>query len=454
MNSVLMSVLGLLVTLGVLIAFHEFGHFWVARRCGVKVLRFSIGFGKPLWMKRAGPDQTEYVLAAIPLGGYVKMLDEREAEVAPEELHRSFNQQSLLKRVAIVSAGPIFNFIFAVVAYFVMFLIGVPGIQPVVGVITENSPAHLAGIRTGDVIESVNQQATPTWNSARLTLLQGSLDNTVVPIVVISKDDVRHEVDLNFSGLDTESLQKDMFGALGMRQYQIPVDPIIDRLIADGAAKRDGIEVGDLIMSANGIAMPDWLAWVKVIEAHPNKPIEIEIRRNGEIITLIVTPDAREIDGKKLGKIGAGVKVPDNYGEEMRAEEKYPIVEAVGMAFVKTWQMSVLTLRMIGKMLSGDVSVKNLSGPITIATYAGYTASVGLATFLSFLAIVSIGLGVLNLLPIPLLDGGHLLNYAIEAIKGSPVSDVVQLKMQQFGIVALGMLMAVAFYNDILRLVG
>jgi len=452
MNSVLMSVLGLLVTLGVLIAFHEFGHFWVARRCGVKVLRFSIGFGKPLWMKRSGPDQTEYVLAAIPLGGYVKMLDEREAEVAPEELHRSFNQQSLLKRVAIVSAGPIFNFIFAVVAYFIMFLIGVPGIQPVVGVVTENSPAHLAGIRSGDVIESVNQQSTLTWNSARLSLLQESLDNTVVPIVVISNDDARHEVDLDFSGLDTETLQKDLFGALGIRQYQIPVDPIIDRLIAGGAAERDGIEVGDLIISANGVAMPDWLAWVKVIEAHPNKPIEIELRRNGKMKTITVTPDARDVNGKEVGKIGAGVKVPENYGEEMRVEEKYPISEAVGMAFVKTWQMSVLTLRMIGKMLSGEVSVKNLSGPITIATYAGYTASVGLATFLSFLAIVSIGLGVLNLLPIPLLDGGHLLNYAIEAVKGSPVSDAVQLKMQQFGIVALGMLMAVAFYNDILRL--
>ncbi|MFV2057038.1 MAG: RIP metalloprotease RseP, partial [Thiohalomonadales bacterium] len=403
MNSVLMSVLGLLVTLGVLIAFHEFGHYWVAKRCGVKVLRFSIGFGKPIWMRRLGADQTEYVLAAIPLGGYVKMLDEREGDVAPDELHRSFNQQSLAKRVAIVSAGPIFNFIFAVFAYFLMFVIGVPGIKPVIGEVVEDSVAQQAGFRSGDRIESVADQATPTWNTTRMTLLQESLDRDVVPLVVVSDDGSRHELNLNFSGISTEEKQQDLIRRVGILQYRIPVAPILDRVIAGAAAERDGLKVGDKIVSANGLPMLTWRDWVKVIESHAEKPMQIELLRNGELQTLTVTPKGQSENGKIVGKIGAAVKMPDNYKtklEAMRILEKYPVFDSVGLAFVKTWQMSVLTLRMIGKMLTGEVSVKNLSGPITIATYAGITVSIGFSTFLSFLAVVSIGLGVLNLLPI------------------------------------------------------
>ncbi len=454
MNSVLISVMSLIVTLGILIAFHEFGHFWVARRLGVKVLRFSIGFGKPLWSTTKGEDKTEYVLAAIPLGGYVKMLDEREGEVDESERHRAFNRQTVGKRIAIVIAGPVFNFIFAILAYFVMFSIGVPGIKPFIGEVTPDSIADKAGIVSGLQIKKVAGIETPTWSTARLTLLEESLDKNIVVLELENDQKNLSNYSIDLSNLTTEMKQEDLLQHVGIRPYIEPLPPVIGELDKEGAAYRDGLQSGDRILSADGIEINDWMQWVKIIQDHPNKLIKLEIQR-GQITDFVnLTPNQVETNKKIKGYIGAAPELPENRNEKLRTKVQYGPVTAFTTAISKTWQMSTLTLRMIGKMLIGEVSLKNLSGPITIATYAGYTASIGLTTFLSFLAIVSISLGVLNLLPIPLLDGGHLLNYLIELIKGSELSEAIQLRMQQVGMMLLAVLMTLAFYNDIRRLFG
>jgi regulator of sigma E protease len=456
MSGFVTSVGAFLFAIAVLIAFHEYGHFWVARRCGVKVLRYSIGFGKPLWMRRGSVDQTEYVIAAVPLGGYVKMLDEREGEVAKEELHRAFNRQSVGKRIAIVSAGPIFNFIFAIFAYALMYVVGVPGIKPVIGEVKEQSIAYNAGIRPADVIVKVDGHPIVTWGSARIEMLQSALQNDEI-IIEVSDSGIgtgslnARKITLPVSGISTEDKQGKLFTELGIQPYRPLIPAVLGQLTAGAAAERDGFRPGDKILTVNGQPIDDWEAWVNVVRASPEKLLNVEINRGGLIENLQLTPEALETETGIIGRIGA-LPEPIEFPEELRAIEQYSVVSAFTTAIVKTWQMSVLTLKMIGNMIVGEVSVKNLSGPITIATYAGYTASEGLPTFLSFLAIVSISLGVLNLLPIPLLDGGHLLFYAIEIVKGSALSEEMQLRMQHVGIIVLGCLMVLAFYNDIHRL--
>lgn len=453
MESVVTSIVALIVTLGILIAFHEFGHFWVARKLGVKVLRFSVGFGKPLWKCTRGPDKTEYVLAAIPLGGYVKMLDEREGDVAEEELHRAFNRQPVSKRIAIVVAGPLFNFIFAIFAYFIMYSFGVPGIKPIVGEVTEGSIAAAAGIEQMDQVFAINGRKTPTWNSVRLTLLEQSIDESSVEMEFVDTSFRHRIVELDISEFSTEMKQKDLLGKLGIHVYSPPIPAVISKLDSGGAALRDGLKVDDRIVAVNGKPLQDWAEWVQVVRANPQKTIEVKIERGAATEIIRLTPDLVESETGSFGRIGARPYLPESLFEGMETEESYPIGTAMIVAIVKTWQMSALTLKMIGKMLIGEVSVKNLSGPITIATYAGYTASAGPTVFLSFLAIVSISLGVLNLLPIPLLDGGHLLYYFIEIVKGSELSEMTQARMQQVGIILLATLMALAFYNDIERLI-
>jgi regulator of sigma E protease len=452
MTSFLTSILAFVFAIGVLIAFHEFGHYWVARRCGVKVLRYSIGFGKPLWMRRAGQDQTEYVIAAIPLGGYVKMLDEREAEVPKEELHRAFNRQSVNKRMAIVAAGPVFNFIFAIFAYALMYVIGVPGIKPVIGEVEPQSIAYQAGIRANDQIVAVDGEQTPTWGTARMAMLQGSLEDNTIPLQLQKGDSSdRYEVSLPVDGISIENKQAKLLKELGLQVYRPPIPAVMGTLTDGAAAQRDGLQTGDKIIAVDNKSIKDWQDWVEVIRKSPETTLNVTIERSGQTQQIKLTPEALETDTGIIGRIGALPK-PVPYPDELRSIDRHPVGTAFYTAVVKTWQMSALTLRMIGHMIVGDVSVKNLSGPITIATYAGYTASEGLPTFLSFLAIVSISLGVLNLLPIPLLDGGHLLFYVIEVVKGSALSEEVQLRMQHVGIVMLGMLMMLAFYNDIHRL--
>jgi regulator of sigma E protease len=451
MSSFLTSLSAFIFAIGVLIAFHEFGHYWVARRCGVKVLRYSIGFGKPLWLRRHGVDQTEYVIAAIPLGGYVKMLDEREGEVPANEVHRAFNRQSVSKRIAIVAAGPVFNFVFAIFAYAVMYVVGVPGIKPVIGEVKEQSIAYNANIHANDEIIAVDGELTPTWGSARMAMLQSALQNDRINLELQDSAQQRYHVSLPVDAISTENKQSLLMEELGLSPYRPPIPAVMGKLSSGGAAERDGLLPGDRIMAVHGQEIRDWETWVNIVRDSPGKKLQVTIERNGEVRQIDLTPEPLESEAGTIGRIGA---LPESveYPKELQTVLSHSPGTAFYTAMVKTWQMSVLTLRMIGNMLIGEVSVKNLSGPITIATYAGYTASEGLPAFLSFLAIVSISLGVLNLLPIPMLDGGHLLFYFIEIFKGSALSDETQLKMQHIGIVLLGLLMMLAFYNDIQRL--
>ena len=453
MTSFLSSTLALIVTLGILIAFHEYGHFWTARKLGVKVLRYSIGFGKPLWMRRRGVDQTEYVLAAIPLGGYVKMLDEREGDVAPEERHRAFNRQSVWRRFAIVIAGPLFNFIFAILAFWLMYLIGVPGVKPILGDVEPQTVAAVSGFKTGDEIIEVEGEKTPTWGTVRLNMLDYALDSDVVEIKVRGQNGGEHVLTLPVKNITTEDKQKNLLSVVGIHPFRPELPAVLGQLVSGGAAELAGLQENDRVIKIGNQQVLNWTVLVDIVRAHPQQEIFIEIERDGQTLVIPVTTKQQETDAGIIGKIGASPARPKELSNEYLAEVKYPFFSALGVAIVKTWQMSVLTLRMIGKMFIGEVSLDNLSGPITIATYAGYTASAGISPFLYFLAVISISLGVLNLLPIPLLDGGHLLNYLIEMIKGSPLSDVVQSYMQRIGIFFLVMLMSLALYNDVVRLV-
>lgn len=454
MSGFITSALALLVTLGLLIAFHEFGHFWTARKLGVKVLRFSVGFGKPLWLRKYGPDQTEYVLAAFPLGGYVKMLDEREGEVAESERHRAFNRQSVWRRFAIVAAGPLFNFIFAILALWMMYLIGVPGVAPIVGEVTPQSAAALSGFQTGDRIIAINGRNTPTWGVARFNLLDAALNSDQVSFQVQGASGETHTLRIPVADISNEIKQKQLLSHLGIAPVRPVLPAVLGELSADGPAQAAGLKAGDHILRANGQPMGDWMAVVELVRANPGQAIEFEIERDGVVQTITVTAESRPTDSGDIGRIGAAPAPAGPLPPELLAREEYPVVESLAVAAAKTWQMSVLTLRMIGKMIVGEVSVKNLSGPITIATYAGYTASVGFTAFLYFLAVVSISLGVLNLLPVPMLDGGHLMYYLVEMVKGSPVSDALQLRLQQLGIAFLLVLMSLALYNDVMRLLG
>ncbi|MFZ5593510.1 MAG: sigma E protease regulator RseP [Pseudomonadota bacterium] len=455
MTAVLSSVFFFVIALGVLITVHEFGHFWVARKLGVKVLRFSVGFGKPLWSRR-GKDGTEYVIAAIPLGGYVKMLDEREAPVAPHELSFAFNRKPLGSRFAIVFAGPLFNFLLAILAYWAVFVIGVGGIKPIVDEVAPHSIAQKDGFQPGDVIVAVNGKQTATWEGVMFALLDKALDRQTVEVRVkdVGQREVTRTLDLStITGGDLD--QGNLLSSIGIRPRRPLIPPVIGHLEVEGAAKRAGLAAGDRIIAADGQPIKDWEEWVKYVQPRAEKVIRLDIERQGQRLVLELRPVAVAAKEGTVGRIGAAVKIPEGeLSEELRAVLRYSPGEAMMRAVEKTWDMSLLTLRMLAKMVTGVLSVSNLSGPISIAQYAGYSASAGLVSFLGFLAIVSISLGVLNLLPIPILDGGHLMYYLIEWIKGSPVSEEAQALGQRVGIAVLGTLMIFAFYNDLARLFG
>ncbi len=450
----LFTVAAFLVALGILIAVHEFGHFWVARRLGVKVLRFSIGFGRPLFSYRQGPDSTEYVLAALPLGGYVKMLDEREEEVPPEQVHLAFNRQAVWKRSAIVAAGPLSNFVFAVFAYWAVFMVGDSGLRPVVGAVAPGSLAAQAGFRQGDEILQVSGRDAPTWEGAAFAFLVESFGGEDVPVQVRAANGEELDRLIPRQGLETLPQDPQLFDRLGLTPSRPELPAVIGELIPGEPAAMAGLKLGDRILEANGIPIANWREWVGAVRKSPGKPIEAEVERAGTRLKIAMTPRATLQDGAEIGRIGAGAEPRNDLLDRYRVDVRYGPAEALVEALRKTYDMSRLMLRVMGQMLVGRASVENLSGPISIAETAGRTASYGLDYFVKFLAVVSVSLGVLNLLPVPILDGGHLLYFFIEWVKGSPLSEQAQAHGQKVGIGLILALMALAFYVDLSRVFG
>ncbi|MCB1893788.1 MAG: RIP metalloprotease RseP [Zoogloeaceae bacterium] len=443
------------IALGVLIVFHELGHYLVARLCGVKVLRFSVGFGKPLVSRRYGADRTEWALAAFPLGGYVKMLDEREGEVPAAELHRAFNRQTVGKRFAIVAAGPIANLLLAVVLYWGLFVHGSEELKAIVAQPVAESAAARAGLRAGDTVVSVAGDDVRSWQELRWAMLQHALDGSQVGIGVIPEGGRNAELrTLSMAGASLEAEAGDVLDQLGLHPLRPPIAPVIGRLIDDAAADLAGIRVGDRVVAIDGEPIEQWSQLVETVVASEGRTLSVRVERDGLPLVLAVTPQLEQAGGRSVARIGVAVANDPGLRQRMFSTVRYGVVDALGKAFQQTWETSVLSVSVIGRMILGDVSWKNLSGPVTIADFAGQSAKMGVAHYLKFLALISISLGVLNLLPIPVLDGGHLLYYLVEIVKGSPVPDRIMEIGQQVGLALLVMLMAFAFYNDINRLIS
>lgn len=446
------TVLVMLVTLGLLVAVHEFGHFYVARRCGVKVLRFSIGFGKPLlsWRDKQG---TEYTLAAIPLGGYVKMLDEREAAVPTELQAQAFNAQSVQKRMAIAVAGPVANFVLAITVYWLIFMSGVTGVAPVIGSVEAGSIADRAGLQDGREITQVDGKDTATWQMVNLALMQRLGESGDLHLV--SRElgaDLQIESTLVLNDWLVGETEPDLLRGLGITPYRPVFLPIVAQVQEDSPAQQAGLLAGDRIIRADDEIMNDWMAWVNYVRARPDQWIDLVYQRDGLSLTTRIKPRAHLAeDGVTIGQVGLGVQSP-RWPDEMIRQSQYSVLEAFPAALGRTWEISVFTIDSLKKMLVGLISPKNLSGPITIAKVAGASARGGLESYLSFVALLSISLGVLNLLPIPVLDGGHLLFYSIEWLKGSPVPERIQSLGYQVGMALVVGLMVLAFVNDISRL--
>lgn len=479
MIDVLLSVAAFIVAIGVLVSVHEFGHFWVARRLGFKVIRFSVGFGRPLlrWRGRepgdtasrlsarwlpasaeaAASDATEYWLSSIPLGGYVKLLDEREGPVPAEDRDRAFNRRPVWQRIAVLLAGPGFNFIFAIVAYWLMFVAGVPGTLATVGTVDADSPAALAGLRVDDQILRVGDRDTPTLETAALAIIDELLADGVIDLAVRGANGSSRLVDIDVRGREAELTEPGaLFSGLGFQPG--PVLPAaIGELTSGGAAAAAGFEVGDRVVRVDGQAVPSWSEWVDYVRARPDEAVSVTVVRDGREVDLPLVIDAvTDDDGEIIGRAGMVVDLELARGIAQRAQttQRYGLLEALPRGAAKTWEISALTVRMLARMVVGDVSVRNLSGPINIAAYAGDSAQAGFGAFLSFLAVVSVSLGILNLLPVPLLDGGQIVYQLMEVVKGSPLSERAMAFGQQIGILLLIVLMSFAFYNDLSRIFG
>lgn len=451
MLNILISIIGFLLAIGILVVFHEFGHFWVARRLGVKVLRFSVGFGKPLFSWK-DKKQTEFVIAAIPLGGYVKMVDEREGEVSEAHLPYAFNRKSVWARILIVLAGPLFNFIFAILAYWLMFMIGISGMIPLVGEVKPNSIAMQAGITPGAEIVSVDREPTHTWQQVIKQLMTKIGDKDYLHVETKEKSGITRTHFLDLRNWELKGDKPDLLYGLGVVPYELPIFPRIQEVVPDEPANKVGILAKDVIVSVDDKPIHQWKEFTDITTKSINKSLKVTVLRQGETIDFMVTPRAKEMtNGEVTGFVGLVVKTEKLPDTLLRKERLNPY-KAFIAALQKTKDFIVISFSIIGKMIIGDIGLHTLSGPITIAQGAGATLVVGFQYYLSFLALISISLGVLNLLPIPILDGGHLLFYCIEIIIRRPVPDRFQVIGYKIGLMLLIFLMVIAFYNDLLRL--
>lgn len=449
----LTNALTFIVAIGILVAVHEFGHFWVARRLGIKVLRFSIGFGRVLW-SRSDKYGTEFALSAIPLGGYVRMVDERDGEVRDQDIPFAFNRQPVWKRIAVLLAGPGFNFIFAIVAYWALFVSGIPGLTPVIGEVKQNSLAAEAGLRSGDRIERVEDRDVQTRDAVVLELIRELVDDGVVDMRVRGADGGERQVQIQAVDRSRELTEPNaLLPGLGFDFWQPPVPAVVGEIRADGAAAKSQLRSGDEIVRFDGQEVRDFIALRSLITARPDREVVVAVRRNGQALEFPVTVGSAIEDGKVVGRLGflpAPVEIP----QEMQTVQRYGVVAAFGSAAAKTWDTSVLTVNLLWNVVTGKVSMKSISGPVGIATVTGFAAKQGIIAFVGLLALISISLGVLNLLPIPILDGGQIVYQVAELLKGGPVSERAQLLGQQVGIVLLILLMGIALFNDLAVHVG
>lgn len=451
MNALFMIVAAILL-LGPLIAIHEFGHYFVARKLGVKVQVYSIGFGPTLIKWKSKKTGIQYQLSALPFGGYVKMLDEREGNVAEEDLPQAFNRQSPWKRIAIVAAGPLINLVFAIVLFWILFLPSQEQLNTRVGKIFPGTPAAAVQMQTGDKITAIDGTPVSTWEKLNYAIVDRAGETGVIQV------QVERQGQLQQFSLPIQNFLKDQskspLETLGFIPYRPQIPAVVTKLSEDGAAIRQGIKEGDKIVAIDGVKMKDWFDVVEIVQASPEKLLKIDVLRNGEIRQLDVMPQGqRDNMGNVIGMLGVQstpgkVTIPDEYKQTIQ----YNPAQALMMAVDKTGQISGMILNSMAKMVRGLIGLDNLSGPITIAKVAGQSAEMGWQTFISFMALMSISLGILNLLPIPMLDGGHLVYYFIEAIRGKPVSEQIQIFGLKIGMVLLGSMMLLALFNDFMRL--
>lgn len=460
----MLTILAFIVTIGVIVTIHEYGHFQVARWCGVKVLRFSIGFGKPIFQKTLGSDKTEFVLAAIPLGGYVKMLDENELKADIEagnqkasgyseaELTRAFNRQSVYKRIAIVLAGPAANLLLAILIYWILMMQGVTGLRPIIGQVDVNSIAAEAQLEAGSEILAINGKSVKSWSDVNWMLLNAAVDGKDVDVVTVLQDK-KYTSFLNLAGLG-ENVEDDLLKKIGIEVFMPEMAPVIAQVMSGGAGEAAGLVSGDRVVRIDGIETSTWRSVVKILKNSPGRLLRLEVDRQGQSLQLDITPKSMEENGESIGKIGVAAQYDESKLAPFQIKQHYSVLESLRMAVDKTWTTATFSLKMMWYMITGQTSWKAISGPVTIASYAGQSADLGITPFLGFIALVSISIGVLNLLPIPVLDGGHLMYYMAEIIKGSAVSEQTMLLGQKIGLGLLGLLMMLAIFNDINRIIA
>jgi len=460
----MITLLAFVLTIGILVVIHEYGHYQVARWCGIRVLRFSVGFGKPLYKKTSAKSGTEFIIATIPLGGYVKMLDERElkeernnpendehlVKYTEEELKQAFNRKTVYQRIMVVLAGPLANLLLAILLYWLLFMTGVTGLKPLIGYVAPDSLASKANMKKGDTIYKIDGEYVKTWQDARWILLNKSLEKKSVLVETISAQSESHVNALSFEGIDNNA-EVDILQKLGVETAKPEVPAIVGEVLSGSAAEKAGFKPDDEIISIDNIVMNGWENVVNYVKDSPGKQLQFRVLRDKRNLKINATPIAYTENGKTIGRLGASVKLDQEEFEKLLIDINYTPFESLTKAFVKTWETSIFSLKMLGSMVVGNVSWKAISGPVSIASYAGESANLGLKAFLGFLALVSISIGVLNLLPIPVLDGGHLMYYIAEILKGSPVSEHVMMAGQKIGITLLGLLMFVALFNDISR---